>query len=230
MSDLFLFAAFPYAAFLVAVGAGVYRYFIDRFSYTSGSSQFLENRWLFWGAVSWHYGILTILAAHLLAVLFPGAFRVLLGDPARLFLLEATGLALGFLSLFGIGTLIVRRLLHPRLQVVMTAVEWVLLAVLFLQVASGVYVAWGYRWGGAWYLHTAVPWLRSLARLSPEVAYVAPLPGIVKLHIVNAFVIVALLPFTRLVHLFTVPLGYLWRPYILFLWNRREAGPAGGGR
>lgn len=230
MSDLFLFAAFPYAAFLVAVGAGVYRYFIDRFSYTSGSSQFLENRWLFWGSVPWHYGILTILAAHVLAVLFPGAFEGVLGDATRRFLLEATGLALGFLTLFGIGMLLVRRLVHRRLQAVMTPVEWVLLAVLFLQVASGVYVAWGYRWGAAWFLHTAVPWLRSLARLSPEVAYVAPLPGMVKLHIVNAFVILALLPFTRLVHLFTVPLSYLWRPHILFVWNRREAGPAREGR
>ncbi|NNG45601.1 MAG: respiratory nitrate reductase subunit gamma [Deltaproteobacteria bacterium] len=221
----FFFGSFPYAAVLLAVAAGVGRYVSDRFSFTSHSTQFLENRWLFWGSVSWHYGITIVLLAHILAALFPGAWGILVGEPSRLFMLEATGLALGLLALFGCGALVARRLLHPRLAAVTTAMEWIILLVLFLQVASGVYIAWGYRWGAAWYLHTAVPWLGSLVRLSPETAYIAQLPGIVKFHIINAFVLVALLPFTRLVHLFTVPVSYVWRPYLLFFWNRKGPHP-----
>ena len=226
----FLFGAFPYAAVLLAVGAGVYRYFSDRFSFTSNSTQFLENRWLFWGSVSWHYGILIILLAHILAALFPGAWGLLIGTPARLFLVEATGLALGLLALFGCALLLARRLLRPRLLAITTAMDWILLLVLLLQVASGVYIAWKYRWGSAWYLHTAVPWLWSLARLRPETAYVAILPGAVQFHIVNAFVLVALLPFTRLVHLLSIPVSYAWRPYLLFFWNRRGPHIAGDGK
>jgi nitrate reductase gamma subunit len=226
----FLFGSFPYAAVLLAVGAGVYRYVSDRFSFTSHSTQFLENRWLFWGSVPWHYGILTILLAHLLAALFPGAWGLLIGTPARLFLVETTGFALGLLALFGCAALLARRLLRPRLQAITTVMDWVLLLVLFLQVASGVYIAWKYRWGSAWYLHTAVPWLGSLFRLHPETSYVATLPAIVKFHLVNAFLLVALLPFTRLVHLFTIPVSYAWRPYLLFFWNRKGPYIAGDGK
>lgn len=226
----FLFAAFPYAAVLLAVGAGAYRYFSDRLSFTSSSTQFLENRWFFWGSVPWHYGILLVLLAHVLAALFPGPWGALLGDPARLFVLEATGLGLGLLAAFGIAALAVRRIVHPRLSAVTSPMEWLLLLVLFLQVASGVYIAWRYRWGAAWYLHTAVPWLWSLARLQPDTSYMAPLPAIVKFHAVNAFVLVALFPFSRLVHIVSLPVSYAWRPYLLFFWNRRGARPAGGGK
>ncbi len=164
----FLFGSFPYAAVLLAVGAGIYRYFSDRFSYTSRSTQFLENRWLFWGSVPWHYGILIILLAHILAALFPGAWGFLIGTPTRLFLVEAAGFALGLIALFGAAALLARRLLRPRLLAITTAMDWILLLALLLQVASGVYIAWKYRWGSSWYLHTAVPWLGSLFRLRPE--------------------------------------------------------------
>ncbi len=226
----FLFGAFPYAAVFLAVGAGMYRYFSDRISYTSRSTQFLENRWLFWGSVPWHYGILIILLAHILAALFPGAWGLLIGTPARLFFVEATGFALGLLALLGCAALFARRLLRSRLLAITTVMDWILLLVLFLQVASGVYIAWRYRWGSAWYLHTAVPWLGSLFRLKPETAFVATLPPVVKIHLVNAFVLVALLPFTRLVHLFAIPVSYAWRPYLLFLWNRRGPSLAGDGK
>ena len=66
----FFFIAFPYIALILAVGIGLYRYFSHRFTYSSLSSQLLENRHLFWGSVSWHYGITLILAAHILPWLF----------------------------------------------------------------------------------------------------------------------------------------------------------------
>ncbi len=226
----FLFGSFPYAAVLLAVGAGIYRYFSDRFSYTSRSTQFLENRWLFWGSVPWHYGILIILLAHILAALFPGAWGFLIGTPTRLFLVEAAGFALGLIALFGAAALLARRLLRPRLLAITTAMDWILLLALLLQVASGVYIAWKYRWGSSWYLHTAVPWLGSLFRLRPETSYIATLPWSVKFHLVNAFVLVALIPFTRLVHLFSIPVSYAWRPYLLFFWNKKGRTIAGGGR
>jgi len=95
MIDLILFGIFPYVAVALAVAVGSYRYLVDRYSWSSHSSQFLESRVLFWGSVPWHYAILLILLAHLLAVLFPGSWGVLLGRPLRLYFLEVSGLALG---------------------------------------------------------------------------------------------------------------------------------------
>ena len=222
MFDLILFGIFPYVAVALAVAVGSYRYLVDRYSWSSHSSQFLESRVLFWGSVPWHYAILLILLAHLLAVLFPAGWGVLLGRPIRLYFLEVTGMALGLSTVLAIVLLLVRRLTDARLAAVTTRIDWAVLALLLLQAATGVYIAFTLRWGGVWYVHTATPWLRSLLTLQPEVQYLAVLPTVVKLHAFNAFLLVALLPFSRLVHALSVPLGYLARPYQVVVWYRER--------
>lgn len=223
MLDTMLFAVFPYVAVILAVLVGISRYVSDRFSFSSLSSQFLENRELFWGSVPWHYGILTILMAHVLALAFPVQWAELIAEPIRLWALEVTGLALGLLALVGLAMLIVRRLRHPRVLVVTSVADWTLLAILLAQVALGFWVALVYRWGSDWYLHTAVPWLISLATLNPRIHYVTTLPWTVKLHMLGGFVLIAIFPFTRLVHMMVFPVTYLWRPWQVVIWNRRPA-------
>ncbi|MBI4495093.1 MAG: respiratory nitrate reductase subunit gamma, partial [Chloroflexi bacterium] len=176
----------------------------------------------FWGSVPWHYGSLIILLAHLLAAVFPQGWAALIGHPVRLYVLEVTGIALAFLTIFGLAVLIVRRATNARIRAVTSRMDVVLLAVLLAQVVLGASVALFYRWGSDWYLYTAVPWLWSLATLSPSADYVANLPLLVRLHMLGAFVLVALFPFTRLAHIFTVPVTYLWRPYQVVIWYRRS--------
>lgn len=224
MSDFVLFMAFPYLAIILSILGGLYRYFNDRFSYSSFSSQFLENRTLFWGSVPWHYGILIILLAHLLAALFPAQWAALIAAPVRLYVLEVTGLVLAVFTIVGLALLIWRRLRNARILDVTSPMDWVLLAALLAQVVLGFWVALFYRWGSDWYLHTAVPWLVSLVTLNPQIQYVTALPWVVKLHMLGGFFIIALFPFTRLVHLVTFPIPYLWRPYQVVIWNRRTGG------
>jgi nitrate reductase gamma subunit len=225
MNDFF-YGIFPYLAFSLALAGGLYRYFADRFSFSSLSSQFLESGALFYGSIPWHYGIGLILLAHLLGGLFPTASAFLLRGPARLFAGELIGISLGLLALLGMVFLIIRRLSDSRVLAVTTTMDWVLIAALAFQAATGVTTALFYRWGSLWYLDTAVPWFWSLAGLNPRFDTLIPLPWIVQLHICNAFLIVALLPFTRLVHIVTVPLSYLWRPYQVVVWSRRKSVPA----
>lgn len=220
MIDMVLFAVFPYVAIILAVLVGIYRYSYERYTYSSLSSQFLENRVLFWGSVPWHYGIVLILLAHLLALLFPGPWGLLLGSATRLYVLELTGMALALLTIVGLVLLVVRRLANPRAFTVTSVVDWVLEVDLLVQVILGLWVAFFYRWGSAWYLQTAVPWIFSLVKLNPQIQFVSVLPLVVKLHMLNGFLIIALFPFTRLVHLVTFPITYLWRPYQLVIWNR----------
>jgi len=222
MIDFVLFVAFPYVAVILAVLVGVHRYYNDRFSYSSFSSQFLESRRLFWGSVPWHYGILIILLAHILAALFPGAWANLIAAPLRLYILEITGLALSVTAVVGLVLLLLRRLTHARIRVVTTAMDWVLVFFLLAQVILGGYIALYYRWGAEWYLHTAVPWLWSLFSFHPRIQYVTALPWVVKLHMLGGFLIIALFPFTRLVHGIALPVSYLWRPYQVVIWNRRS--------
>jgi len=222
MDDVMLFAVFPYVAIVLAVVVTFYRYFTDRFSYSSYSSQFLESRALFWGSVPWHFGILVILLAHLLALLIPGVWQEIIAAPARLYVLEVIGLSLALAALLSLGLLFARRFYTHRLSVVTSPMDWALLVVLLAQVALGFWVAIFYRWGSDWYLHTAVPWLQSLARLDPETQFVTSLPWLVKLHMLGGFMLIALFPFTRLVHMITVPVTYLWRPYQVVVWYRDQ--------
>jgi nitrate reductase gamma subunit len=222
MVDAVLFGAFPYVAVILAVIVGVYRYATDRFSYSSFSSQFLENRALFWGSVPWHYGIIIVVLAHIFALLVPGVWAALIAEPTRLYILEVIGLALALSALVGLALLIVRRLTSSRIKSVTSTMDWVLLATLLAQVALGFWVALFYRWGSDWYLHTAVPWLVSLAQLDPQTQFVTSLPWVVKLHMLGGFLLIGMFPFTRLVHVVTVPVTYLWRPYQVVVWYRRS--------
>jgi NNP family nitrate/nitrite transporter-like MFS transporter len=232
MNELFLFGVFPYAAFAVA-GVGVAARLRTPSTLGTRSSEFLEKKVLFWGSVPWHYAILAILAAHLAAAVAPRAWGALLADPRRLVVLEIAGVALGIWATFAVALLLVRRATSARLRVVTTWVDWLVLALLLAQVASGTWIGITLRWGSVWYLHTAAPWLASLLSLAPRVDHAAVLPTLVKLHAVGAFVLVALLPFSRLVHALTVPLGYLWRPFQVVVWNRARGAagaPAAAGR
>ena len=223
MMDLILFGVFPYLAVALAVAVGIYRYAIDRYSWSSQSSQFLESKALYWGSVPWHYAILLILLAHLLALLFPSGWAVFLGRPVRLYFLEVTGLALGVTTVIALALLLVRRAMDARVAVVTSRIDWLLLVLLLVQVVTGVVIAFSLRWGGVWYLHTAVPWLRSLFFFQPETQYLAVLPTVVKLHAFNAFLLIAVFPFSRLVHVISVPLGYLTRPYQMVVWYRQRS-------
>lgn len=234
MSQTFLWAVWPYVAFAIFIFGGLFRYLHDRFSFSSQSSQFLENRFLFWGSTMWHYSIILILIPHTLAFFFPKAWAVLIENQTRLYILEITGLALAVTAIIGLFTLIYRRITNPRIQFVTTTMDWVLLASLAVQVCMGFWIAFFYRWGSEWYLHTAVPWLQSLAVFNPQIQYVTAMPIPVKIHMFNAFLLLALFPFTRLAHVVTAPLFYLIRPYQVVIWYRQRnqpyAAPAGSQR
>src|SRR3989337_3039162 len=117
MLDIVLFAACPYVPAALAVVGGIVRYYGDRFSFSSHSSQVLENRVRFWGSVSWHYGIIVVLLAHIGALAFSGAWGDLVANPTRLYTLEVIGIALGLLALLGLVALSLRRVLSARATV-----------------------------------------------------------------------------------------------------------------
>ena len=222
MLEIFLFGVFPYVALAIMIVGLIWRYRTNQFSYSSVSSQFLENRQLFWGSAPWHYGIILVLLAHLVGVAFPDGVKAINGVPLRLYILEGTALALSLMLLVGLIVLISRRIVSANVRVTTSFMDVVLLIALLAQVATGIITAVFYRWGSAWFIQTATPYFWSLFALSPKVAYMTALPLLSKLHAINFFVLLALFPFTRLVHMLSVPLAYLWRPYQIVMWHRQR--------
>jgi nitrate reductase gamma subunit len=208
-----LFVVFPYVAVVLAVVVSVVRWRRHPFTVSALSSQLLESRKLFWGSVAFHWGITLVLLGHLAALLVPRGFELWNGAPLRLYLLEATGLALGLWALFGVVVLIYRRANTSRIRAVTTPMDLVVLGILAVQIVTGVWIALGYRWGSFWGTSVFVPYIRSLLALQPRPELVAPLPFVLQLHAFSFFVFLAVFPFSRLVHIVTVPLGYLARPW-----------------
>ncbi|NJN14284.1 MAG: respiratory nitrate reductase subunit gamma [Planctomycetes bacterium] len=216
--DILLYAVFPYVALILFLAITIQRYRSQAFSYTSLSSQFLENKQHFWGMVPFHYGILTVLAGHVVAFCFPRSVLWWNAQPARLWILEITALVAGLLTLVGLGAVILRRTGNARLRAVTSPADWIVFAMLLFQVGTGVWVALAHRWGSSWFAASLTPYLRSLLFLNPDIAYVTAMPTMVKTHIVSAFALIAFFPFTRLVHILVIPNMYLWRKTQVVRW------------
>lgn len=223
MLDTVLFVIFPYVAVTLAVGGTLYRFFANQFSFTSLSSQLLESEMQFWGSILWHYGIIPTLLIHLAGFAVPGVMAALHGTPDSLYAAELAGKVLGLMALAGAGLLLVRRLRSARIRIVTTPLDWAILGLLLVQVSLGLWTAFVYRWGATWFIHTATPWVVSLATLRPAPEYVASLPLVPKLHFLNGTLLIALFPFGRLVHMVTFPVSYLWRRVQLVIWARPRA-------
>jgi nitrate reductase gamma subunit len=216
------FLIFPYLALSLALVVTVYRSIARPFTISSLSSQLLERKGLFWGSIPFHYGIILILLGHLLALVFPRGILLWNAVPVRLYLLELTGIALGVWALVGLLVLIWRRVVNARIRAVSSAMDYVVLFLLLVSVVTGVLVATTYRFGSYWFTGIFTPYLWSILTFQPRPELVAPLPGVIKLHVLNFFVLLMVFPFSRLVHIITYPLGYLLRPWQIVIWARRQ--------
>jgi len=222
--DFFLFAAFPYVAIGVFFVGTIYRYNQKGFKVTSLSAQFLEAEQGFWGTVPFHWGILMVALGHVIAFLLPGAVLAWNAHPVRLIIHESLGFTFAVAIVVGIVALLIRRLFNARLKVVTTRMELFIELVLLIQVILGCWIALGYRWGSSWFASDLSPYLWSLVALDPQIEAVVAMPLVIKAHIVGAFSVFLIFPFTRLVHLLVAPLHYLWRPYqvVIWYWDRRR--------
>jgi nitrate reductase gamma subunit len=219
--DTIFFVILPYIALAIFVAVSIYRAIYRPFTVSSLSSQLLECKKLYWGSIPFHYGIVIVLLGHLVALVLPGGLQLWNAVPLRLYLLEATGLALGLWALLGLAILLWRRLSERRVQVVTTPMDLVILALLLISALTGVLTATVYRFGSSWFTVVFTPYVWSVLTLRPSVSLVAPLPWVIKLHVINFFVLLAVFPFSRLIHIAAYPLGYLIRPWQIVIWNRK---------
>jgi nitrate reductase gamma subunit len=219
--DQVLFGILPYVAMVVFLLGTIQRYRAQTFTYSSLSSQFLENQHHFWALVPFHYGILTVLAGHIVAFLIPRQVLAWNSEPLRLWILEAAALACGLLTLVGLLAILVRRFTDPKVKKVTTWADWLLYVLLLVSVATGVSTAVFRPWGSSWFAAAAAPYLWSLVKLSPAYGAIAALPWTVKIHLVNAWLVIGFFPFTRLVHVLVVPNPYLWRKRQVVRWHGR---------
>ena len=226
--DYFFFSAFPYVAIITFLVGSIYRYQQKGFKVTSLSAQFLEGKQGFWGTVPFHFGILMVFLGHLVVFIFPKSVLSWNSDPVRLIAHEGVAFTFAVALFVGLVALIFRRLFHPRLKVVTTRMDLFVELFLLAQVILGCWIALGYRWGSSWFAADLSPYLWSILKLNPQPEAVIAMPLVIKAHIVGAFSIVLIFPFTRLMHILVAPFHYIWRPYqvVIWYWDRKRVRDA----
>lgn len=194
-----LFFAFPYAALLVLLIGVAIRFAIAR-QKPSDIGPAASGAWeLLSGNTIWKIGIGATFVLHLLGLVIPRALVAWNGVPARLYLLEASGFALGALALYG-WVMIMRRHVgrvtsSPRAAFI-EITDCIGLSLLGMAIVSGLVMAALYRWGTSWSAGTLSPYIASLFAGSPRTELIENMPFLVRLHVLAAFAVVAVIPFT----------------------------------
>lgn len=225
MTNYLLFVVLPYAALAIFLIGSIYRYRAKGFTVSSISSQFLEGKKLFWGSQPFHWGLFFLFFGHLVAFLFPRAVIAWNGQPVRLLILEVTAFAFGLSAFLGILLLVYRRLTSRRVQMVTSKMDVVVFLVLLTQIISGLLVAYHNRWGSSWFAAFLTPYLKSIFVFNPQMDAIASVNSLsLKTHVISAFVLIGLIPFTRFIHFLVYPVDYLWRSYqqVIWNWNRKH--------
>ncbi|MEO7071053.1 MAG: respiratory nitrate reductase subunit gamma [Nostocoides sp.] len=216
--DTFLWLIFPYICLTIFVLGHIARYRYDKFGWTSRSSQMYESRILRWANPMFHFGILAVFFGHVMGLGIPKSWTDAVGISNELYHVMAisVGAVAGVCTIVGLIGLLYRRRFTKAVMGVTTKMDklmYLMLAVVILtgliNTGSGVVGAYNYREGVS-------VWFRSIFYFDPQPHLMVDAPLSFKLHGILAISLFAVWPFTRLVHAFTAPLGYLFRPYILY--------------
>jgi nitrate reductase gamma subunit len=220
VSDLnqLLFAVVPYIALTIFFVGSLVRYDRDQYTWKADSSQLLESKQLRRGSIPFHIGILAIFAGHFVGLLTPTEVWHMLGVSAstkQLIAMAAGGL-FGVICFYGLCILIVRRLTNPRVRATSSAMDIGILLLLFLQLVVGlasIFVSAGHMDGEE--MLKLMSWAQNILIFNPTTAAasIASVHWIYKLHILLGMGIFVLFPFSRLVHIWSVPVKYLRRNY-----------------
>jgi nitrate reductase gamma subunit len=217
--DFLLWVALPYICIAVFVVGHVWRYRRDQYGWTARSTQLLERRLLLAGSLLFHFGILAAIGGHVLGILIPRSWTETIGisDDAYHYLALVAGTVSGLAIVAGFSILVFRRARVAGIRVTTLRSDLVLYPVLAASILFGtVATIWGTGVDEYAYRETVSPWFRGIFGLDPDASLMANADFVFQAHAVTAWLLLAIWPFTRLVHAWSVPLAFLRRSPILY--------------
>ncbi|MEU8952848.1 respiratory nitrate reductase subunit gamma [Streptomyces sp. NPDC048518] len=214
-----LWGVLPYVAFVLLVAGTVWRYRYDKFGWTTRSSQVYESKLLNIASPMFHYGILFVLVGHLVGLFLPQSWTDKVGLTEHTYHLFSLygGTAAGILLVLGILLLLYRRRTNAPVFRATTANDKLMYLVLFAAIVLGMVAKLTHASGDGYnYRASIAPWARSLFTLRPDIDRMTGVPLLYEIHAVVGMALIALVPFTRLIHMFSAPVQYLFRPYVVY--------------
>ncbi len=217
-ADVLVWVVLPYVSTAVFAVGLWWRWRYDKFGWTTRSSQVYESRLLRLGSPLFHFGILLVLLGHVGGLLVPESWTNAVGIGEGTYHVVAVGLGSvsGLATVVGLAILIYRRRTVGPVFSATTRNDKAMYVVLGLTILVGVANTLGNVTGGYDYRQSVALWVRGVLSFNVDAALMAGAPLGFQVHAVLACVLFAMWPFTRLVHVFSVPLGYLARPYVVY--------------
>ncbi len=214
----FLFGIYPYIALTVFVLGSLVRYDRDQYTWKTGSSQMLESKQLRKGSLPFHVGIIMVLCGHFVGLLTPHQVWDFLGitAPMKQVFAMAMGGFFGLVCLYGLVILISRRLNNDRVRATSSTMDISLLFLLLAQLVLGlisIFVSFGHMDGAE--MLKLMSWAQNLVIFngSTAAAAIESVHIIFKLHVFLGMTLFIVFPFSRLVHVWSVPVKYFGRNY-----------------
>jgi nitrate reductase gamma subunit len=220
-TDMLLWVALPYLTIATFVTGLIWRYRYDQFGWTTRSSQMYERPLIRIASPIFHIGILAVFVGHVVGLLIPESWTLAVGISEGVYHVMAVGLGLiaGAFTLFGIVMLIYRRRTVGPVFAATTKNDKTMYFFLTAAILLGLlttFVGAGVIGDGYNYRETVSPWFRSLFLLQPRPELMAASLPSFQVHAIAGLIVFAIWPFTRLVHAFSAPLLYIFRPYVIY--------------
>lgn len=211
-----VFGIYPYIAIAVLVVGSVLRYDREPYTWRSGSSQLLRRRQLIVGSVLFHAGVLIVFFGHVVGLLTPIRLFELVGisHGAKQLMAIIVGGVAGVMALLGATMLVHRRLFDRRIRATSTFGDDAVIVLLWIQLALGLLtipLSMGHLDGHE--MVKFMSWAQGIVTFNTGAAgLIADVHWVFKLHLFLGLTIFLIFPFTRLVHMLSAPVRYIWRP------------------
>ena len=216
--DTVLWVLLPYVALTSFAVGHVWRYRRDGYTWTARSTQLLERRLLLVGSVAFHLGMLGVIGGHVVGILVPDTWTRAVGisDGFYHWMAVILGGGAGLLLCLGAIVLVYRRLRIDRIRATTLRSDWVMYPLLLVTILLGMVATFANLVDEHHYRETVSPWFRSVFTLDPKAELMDDVPFVFQAHVTVAWLLYAVWPYTRLVHVWSVPVGYLARSPIVY--------------
>lgn len=212
--DFFLFQLYPYIALTTFIVASWIRYDRDQYSWNARSSQLLNDKWFILGNNLFHWSVVLILCSHFVGLLTPEVLYKSFISPAHKQLMAMiVGGGLGILCFIGMTILVIRRLFNARVRATSKTSDIVILLAVYIQLIFGLAtIPFSARHLDGHEMEALANWVQHLAILDKDAyLYLSGVGVIFKIHVLWGMTLFVLFPFTRLVHVLSLPLKYMTR-------------------
>ena len=216
--DTLLFGVYPYLAGAVFLLGSLARSDRDQFTWNAHSSQMLNKQNMRLASNLFHIGILLLFAGHFIGLLTPPEIFHAVGVSAgakQVLAIVAGGIA-GSLCFVGLTMLLKRRLTDARVRANSTRMDVFILLLLYAQLILGLLtIPVSLMHLDGHNMLNLMGWAQNIVTFDPidAVAAVSQVGLLFKLHLFLGLTVFLVFPFSRLVHIWSVPVTYPIRPY-----------------